>query len=123
MTARTEIVSLLNTALAGLGITVVAYARTLEPAGPTVMVRIDEVAPSTLPNAQRVYKCACICLVPNLTPGTADDALDGLLEDVLFALEGSAIPNGVIFDKATRATFEEKFPAYQVDISVHITKG
>ena len=123
MTARSELVTLLETALAGQGIVVIPFLRSMEPAKPTVMVRIDEVVPGTVTNAMRTYNFGLICLVPQTTPGTADDALDDLLEDVIFALEGSAVRNMVIFNRATRATFEDKFPAYQVDTTVHIQKA
>lgn len=123
MTARDEVVTLLQTALVPLGIAVIPYARSLEPAKPTVMVRIDNVKPGIVPDALRSYTFGLICLVPQTTPGIADTELDELLEDVLFALEGSATRNGIIWSDAERATFEDKFPAYQINIDVHIKKA
>lgn len=120
--ARDEVVALLTAALP-VGITVMPYSRSVDSiSGDTVMVRIDEVTPSPIPNAQRQYTFALLLLVPQTTAGSADDELDAVLEDVLFALESSNIPNGVVWTKATRATFEDKFPAYQVDLVAHITK-
>ena len=86
------------------------------------MVRVDTVAPSPIPNALREYTFGLLLLTPLTRPGAADDELDGLLEDVLFALEGSAVPNGIVWSKAERATYEDKFPAYEVTLTVHITK-
>lgn len=124
MTARDQVVTLLEQTLnqppLSLNVSVMPYSRDVETISKdTVMVRIDEVKPSAIPQIVRVYNFALIVMVPQTTPGIADALLDELLENVLFALEGSAIPNTVVWTLATRATYEEKFPAYQVDISVH----
>lgn len=115
MTARDLVV----TSLSGLvpsGITVMAYARNIDaPAQDTVMVRIDEVTPSQYPRAIRAYKFALLLIVPQTTPGTADDELDNFLEDVLTALDAST---DLSWESAQRATYEEKFPAYEVTLSV-----
>lgn len=126
MTARDQVVTLLEAALnqapLSLGVNVMPYSRDVETISKdTVMVRIDEVRPSTLPQCQRLYNFSLIVMVPQTTPGIADALLDELLENVLFALEGSAVPNSVVWEVATRATYEEKFPAYQVVLSVHFS--
>lgn len=119
MTARAVVV----TALSGLvptGIVVMPYAREIDPPSkPTVMVRIDEVSPSQFPNAIRDYGMALILVGTKTAPGPADDELDGLLEDVLTALDGS---DQLSWSKATRATYNEQYPAYQVDLSTISTK-
>lgn len=120
MSARTEVVAVLEAALP-VDINVLPYARNVDAVGKgTVMVRIDEVVPSDNPQALREYRFALILMVPQTTTG--DDELDALLDDVLYALESRDIPNGIVWQSAERATFEEKFPAYQVDIVVHFAK-
>lgn len=117
MSARSEVVAVLSTALP-TDIEVMPYARNIDSAGKgRVMVRVDEVVPSDQPQALREYRFALILVVPQTTTG--DDELDALLEDVLYALESRDVPNGIVWRTATRATYEEKFPAYQVDITVH----
>lgn len=121
-TARNQVVALLAGVLPA-DITVLPYARQIDPPSrPTVMVRVDEVRPSPHANGFRDYGFALV-LVSHLTAaGPADDELDGLLEDVLYALEQDAIPNGVVVGTATRATYAETSPAYEVALTVTITK-
>lgn len=122
MTARDEVVNLLNAAFAGppvIDALVAPYYKDLDPAKNTVMVRIDEVRPSTVTNGWRQYGFALILVTPLTSAGTADDELDNFLEDVLLAVESSLIPNGVVWSLATRATYKDSFPAYQVDVSIH----
>lgn len=120
-TPRSEVASVLTAALPA-DIRIIPYARSLDAAGATgtVMIRIDEVNPSANPQALREYVFALILVVPQTT--TADDDLDALLEDVLHALESRDVPNGIVWTHAARATFEEKFPAYQVDLTVHFAR-
>lgn len=120
--ARDEMVGLLQ-ALLPSDIDVMPYAKNVDAiARSTVMVRIDEVTPSNMPQALRQYVFALLLLTPLTTAGPADDELDALLEDVLLALESSVNDNRAIWSKATRATYEDKFPAYQVDVVVHTKK-
>lgn len=104
------------------GISVIPYYRDLDaPSKPTVMVRIDEVTPSQFPQALRDYGMALILVASKTVAGPADDELDGLLEDVLTALDGS---DQLTWSKATRATFNEQYPAYQVDLNtISIKEG
>lgn len=117
---RAQVVNVLTAALPP-DITVLPYAKNLDTAGNgTVMVRIDEVVPSSNPQALREYRFALVLVVPQTLTG--DDLLDALLEDVLYALESRDVPNGIVWNSATRATFEDKFPAYQVDLTVHFAR-
>lgn len=119
MTARDEVVTALRAVLPA-EVIVLAYARDIDPpTKPTVMVRIDEVRPSAAPQAFRQYTFAVLVIASQTVSGPADDELDALLEDVLFAIDSSGL---LTWQQATRATFEDKFPAYQVDLLVTITK-
>lgn len=119
MTARAIVVDTLGT-LVPEGINVIPYAREIDPpTKPTVMVRIDEVNPSQFPTAIRDYGMALILIASKTAPGPADDELDALLEDVLTALDGS---DQMSWSKATRATYNEQYPAYQVDLNTISTK-
>lgn len=121
MTARDEVVAVLTAAMP-TGIAVLPYSRDIDPPSqPTVMVRIDEVTPSSQPQALRDYGFALILVASKTTPGPADDELDALLEDVLTALDAS---EQITWSKATRATFNEQYPAYQVDLNtISIKEG
>jgi len=121
-TGRAEVIGLLQVALPNT-IAVIQYQQGLDNLKkPTVMVVVNEVTPSAVRKAAWNYQFDLYAMVPQTAKGTSDDALDDLMEVVLNALEGSAIPNGVTWTKATRATFEEKFPAYNISINVLITR-
>lgn len=116
MTARTELVTEL-TATLPTSILVLPYARGIDPpTKPTVMVRVDQVTPSSNPQAQRDYQFALVLIATKTEAGPADDELDGLLEDVLYELDKSTKIN---WTTAERATYEEKFPAYEVTVTIH----
>lgn len=122
MTARDEVVALLQAVLPD-DINVMPYARSIDSiTASTVMVAIDEITPGPVPQAAWEMTFALYCLTPMTTAGPADDELDALVLDVLFAMESSAIPNTVRWTKATRATWEEQYPAYRVDITVLANK-
>src|SRR5690349_17664967 len=104
------------------GVNVIPYARNIDPpAVLTVMVRVDEVSPeSPVPNAERTYGFALVLLPTKLEPGPADDELDGLLEDVLYAIDKHP---QLTWSKATRATYQDTtYPAYEVTLAVPFTK-
>lgn len=123
MSARDEVVNLLKSVLPST-VNVMPYSKSVDAiSSNTVMVRIDTVQPSDLPNILRSYNFALLVIVPTVAPETSDAALDDLLEIVLASLEGSSIPNSVVWKQASRATYEDKYPAYQVDISVQFTTG
>lgn len=121
MTARDTVVGALQ-AQTGIGlplagVRVIPYMRDLDPpAKPTVMVRIDEVVPSPFPQVWRIYRFALV-LIPTMTKvGDADEELDALLEDVLYAVDQPT--NDLTWSAAKRATFEDKYPAYEVTLDL-----
>lgn len=95
----------------------VAYSRDLTPTRTTVMVRVDEVAP-TPDRMLRQYRAALLLLTPRTDPaGPADDELDALLEDVLHALDRAVA--GIVWESARRVVYADVLPAYEVTITVH----
>ena len=121
MTARAA----LHDALAALlppDVELLPYAREIDPPSKsTVMLRLDTVKPSTAAGGLRDYTFALVLIGAKLTAGRADDELEDLLDDVLFALEkdhGLA----VTWSEARRAVYNESNPAFEVPIVVTITK-
>lgn len=131
MTARDEVVATLaaeaGPGLPLAGVAVIAYARNIDPPQvPTVLVRVDEVSPSVpsrdnpIPNAWRTYGFALVLVPSTSEPGTADDELDALLEDVLYAIDQH---DRLTWTKATRGTYQDTtYPAYEVALTVPFTK-
>lgn len=124
MTARAEVVTLL-TAVLPTDVDVIPYARDIDaPARSTVMVRVDRVTPSPAMAGARVYETALVLVGKRTTAGPADDEIDALLEDVLYALSRNEIPNGVTWSQAVRATYGEPDgtnPAYEIALQVTAT--
>lgn len=120
MTARNEVVTTLEGILPA-GVEVKAYARSIDPPDvPTVLVRVDEVVPNPLPQVWRGYQFALVLVPTKTDPGPADDELDGLLEDVLFAIDQS---DTITWAKATRGTYQDTaYPAYEVTLNVPFSK-
>lgn len=123
MTARTEVVTLLEAVLPA-DIDVIPYARNIDaPARSTVMVRVDRVTPSPAGAGLRVYELGLILIGAKTTAGPADDEVDLLLEDVLHALSRQEVPNGVTWTEARRATYGEPDgtnPAYELSLTVTV---
>lgn len=119
MTARSVVLE----QLAGLNIdaTVIPFGRSLENVGgSTLMVRVDSVSKGQGP-VWRTYSVALLLIVPfKDDPERAEDALDALLEDVLFELEQDTTP--LVWSAATRAVFQDQWPCYEVTLSVPVTK-
>lgn len=126
MTARAEVIAALTAQVGpGLGlegVNVIGYARSIAPpAKPTVLVRLDEVVPSpTNPQAENLHRYALV-LIPTMTePGNADDELEALLEDVLYAIFKAG---NLTWSKATRGTYQDTtYPAFEVALDVPILK-
>lgn len=98
------------------GVVVVPYARQVDaPAKSTVMVRVDEVRRAAT-QGSREYVFALVLIAGQTAAGPGDDELDGLLEDVLYALETGA--GGLLWTQAVRATYESANPAYEVRLTV-----
>lgn len=119
-TTRDELVDNLDE-LEDLDVKVVAYSRKLDNlAGLTLLVRVDEVRPSAVARGWRDFDVTLILATPKTDPtGPADDALDDALEDVLDALDGpDAGRIGIRWIRATRATLDDSFPAYEIATTV-----
>lgn len=122
MTTPRELIVEALTAAAPETVSVVPYGDTASPQKRSqALVRIDEVAPEpTAPQAMRVYTYGIVLIASKTHPGAADDELDAALEDVLHAIDQAP---GHTWERAVRATFEDtKIPAYEITVSVHITK-
>lgn len=119
MTARAAVGDLLAAHLDGVD--VVAYARVLDgPSQPTVMVALTGARPG--PAVGLTTWTVQLLLVGAKTVGAdADDQVDGLLEDVVAALDHVA-DAGIVWSSATRVTFGDTQPAYEVTCEVTTTK-
>lgn len=119
MTTPREVLAGKLTAFLGSDVYVEPYARDgIDPGKATVMVRIDEVIRSrSAPLAARGYRYGLIVTVPSQSvAGPADDALDVLLDRVLWGIEKDTdLPQ---WTGCRRAVYDDKFPAYEVDITV-----
>lgn len=120
MTARQAVID----AVAGLeldGVNVIGYARNIDPpTKPTVLVRVDLVEPYPgLPDRNR-YTFGLVLIPTRSGPGSADDELDDLLEDVLHALDNAP---DLTWTRAERGTYQDTtYPAYEVTLSVPFKK-
>jgi hypothetical protein len=86
-------------------------------AGPAVLVKLEEVErePSA-PMSHRRYVMELVLVTPLTEAPAADDELDALLEDVVYALEQSSTFD---FERATRGVFEgTQTPCYGVRCSL-----
>lgn len=125
MLGRTEIVTALEAEMPE-DVDVIPYARNIAaPDRSTVMVRIDAVKPSKIAGALWDVTGALVLIAAQTTPGPADDELDGLLQDVLYALGRPATAAALSWTEATRATYGEPDPtnpAYEVTVTTSIQK-
>ena len=87
-------------------------------AGGTVLLYMDRVTRSPrAPLAERVHQCVLLVTIPSTAQdGSADDQLDALLADVLYAIEQA--PGLRQWTEARRAVYGDSFPAYEVDLPV-----
>lgn len=117
-TPRQIIVAALDAALPS-DVDVITYAHNIDaPTRSTVMVRVDRVTPA---GNLRAYTFGLVLIAAKTTSGPADDELDALLEDVLFAIRTSM--DGMTWTEAIRATYGEPDgtnPAYELAVSVTI---
>lgn len=127
MSAPRDLVTAGLTAQVGVGlplegVDVIAYSRSIDPpANPTVLVRLDEVEPHPeAPQALNLYHFALI-LIPTVSEtGAADDELDDLLEDVLYAIFKAG---NLTWSKAVRGTYQDTtYPAFEITLDVPINK-
>lgn len=113
MTARTEVMAVLQAAFPS-DVRLIPYARDIDvPTEPIVMVRVDAVRPGPT-SGSRTYDVALIVCPVGSDSEQAEDSLDALTEDVLGALESNAVANAITWSTAERATFADKFPCYEI---------
>lgn len=108
----------------------IGYARQIDPpARPTVMVRVDELAPAPEQH-QRDTTAALVCIVPasvvdgDQLAAAVEDELEELLEQVLYALELEDVTAAIRWTSAKRAVYgepEPTNPAYEVTVTVRTT--
>lgn len=109
------------------GVRVMDYALqldALERDARIVMLRLDGVEPSPMPQAWRRYRYALVLAVAGSEPGRSDDTLDQLVEDVLDALEATRL---VGWSSANRAVLTDsenrpKWPSYEVVLTLDTRK-
>lgn len=90
----------------------------LEPDRPVVMVGTSTITPHAVLGL-RVYELRVLLVEPSTDPGDADDAIDSRLDVLLDALDTLPL---VSWGPATRSTFTDTWPAYEVTATVHATK-
>ena len=122
MSARSELAALLTANLLPASqYVVMPYAREVDPpAKSTVMVRTDSAKPGPAIGLT-TYGFALVLIAAKTEAGAGDDELDALLEDVIFALDQLS-PAGITWSQATRATYQESNPAYEVAVEVTVKK-
>lgn len=105
-TLRADLAAELRTALAAVtNLAVVDHGRAIDQViAPTVMVVLDTVEPGVPPRKYRGHTVSVWVIVPGTQPGAADDDLDGLLDQVLDALDDSEV---VTWERAERTLFGE----------------
>lgn len=127
MLARDTITQLLDGAMPDT-VDVIGYARGIDPpSSQTVMVRVDRVTPAAdVSGAVWKVEASLVLIEPGTTPGASDDALDGLLQDVLYALDTQDVSRHLTWTEAKRATYAPvdtpTNPAYEVAVTAYIQK-
>lgn len=123
--AREHIVTILTGALPS-DVVVIPYARDIDPPSKsTVMVRIDTLRPSRAAGGLWQVDAALVLIAARTTPGPADDELEALLQDVLYALNREDVATALSWTEAKRAVYGEPDPtnpAFEVAVTTHITK-
>lgn len=122
---RTYVAGLLAP-VTGLKISEAARPLTPEPSKAVAIVAVTQVGPLPLDAAGQLpvgsllgYTLTIDIAVAKTVPGSADDALDDLLDAVLTELDGAP---DVIWSLATRVLYRpiedgEGFPAYRIDVT------
>lgn len=120
MSARDEVIEVLQSVLPTGYANVEKYAREVDPPRkPLVMVRVDEVQPVPEAGAgARVMIMALVLLASRPDPGKADDELEDFLELVLWSIDRNA--SNLTWTSAKRAVYRQsdsnEFPAFEVAI-------
>lgn len=118
--ARALVVDTLTGLFDGTEVRVRPYATGLGTiTGPTVLVRVDTITPAALPHAWLTYEVALAVLSGLSDLSAAEDELDALLLDVLYAVDEC---DQLTWDRATRATFDDTLHGYSVVLTVHVSR-
>ena len=109
MTPRQLLTQVLQATLPA-DVDIIAYSHNIDaPSTSTVMVRFDKANPSPVAGmGARLYEFTLIGIAAKTTAGPADDELDKLLEDVLYAI--SKADNGITWTEARRGAYGEPDP-------------
>lgn len=88
------------------------------PGGVLVMLAVEGVAPPSGENPYRTYTFGVLVTVAETQAGTADDALDEALEEVLYGLDQGGLP----WTGCERVVLEEPaLPAYRITVPIPIS--
>lgn len=83
----------------------------------SVYVELVDVVPQRASGQwRRAYSVQLLAVVPLQDPQAGADAVDQLLEDVLHAID---LAPKLTWEKATRATLDDTWPAWTVDLVAH----
>lgn len=122
MKARDDLVTILQAVLPP-SYSIEPYARNVGAiAAPVVMLRLDEFRQSKYANGHWDVDAALLLVGPTVEPGNADEDLEDVLEDVLFAIGKS---DNLVWTTAKRATYgdpDPMYPAFEITIQITTTK-
>jgi hypothetical protein len=115
---RATVASALGPAVTASGLRVVGYADDVkpEPLHPVAVLWVEGVGPTeVMTSAALLYRVKLLLAVAKVEPGTADDDLDDLLDDVRACLDDT---DQLLWTVAQRGTYLEAFPSYTFDLEV-----
>lgn len=102
----------------------IPYARGIDlPAQGTIMVRLDSIAPA---GALLEYGFELLAIAAGSLPGPADDEVEDLAADLIYALE---LTPGVTWSKATRSIYAKSaddlggVPCFLVPVVITIERS
>jgi len=115
---RAAVEALLAPVVTAQGLRVVAYADDVkpEPAHPVAIAWVEALGPvDVMPKTALMYRVKLLVAVAKAAPGSADDDLDDLLDDVRACLDDT---DQLLWTTATRGAYLDAFPSYTFDIEM-----